>query len=94
MIERASTRWESDGIPANPEAWVLTVARNRLRDLWRSSGHRLSTSLPRIDRSADELDLPEIPDSCLGSRRFGRLVATRTPTRRAPSGASHRLAAL
>jgi predicted RNA polymerase sigma factor len=31
-LERALTRWPADGIPANPEGWVLTVARNRLRD--------------------------------------------------------------
>ncbi len=28
-LERALTRWRDVGIPANPEAWVLTVARNR-----------------------------------------------------------------
>ena len=31
-LERALTRWPTDGVPANPEAWLLTVARNRLRD--------------------------------------------------------------
>ncbi len=61
-FERALTRWEADGIPANPEAWVLTVARNRLRDLWRSSGYRLSAPLDGIDRGAAELDVSEIPD--------------------------------
>ncbi|MDT5177123.1 MAG: hypothetical protein QOJ95_1321 [Mycobacterium sp.] len=50
-FERALTRWESDGIPANPEAWLLVVARNRLRDLWKSSGYRLSAPL---DESAWE----------------------------------------
>src|SRR5690348_4550331 len=33
-LERALARWPFDGIPTNPEGWVLTVARNRLRDLW------------------------------------------------------------
>ena len=31
-LERALVRWPADGIPTNPEGWVLTVARNRLRD--------------------------------------------------------------
>jgi RNA polymerase sigma-70 factor, ECF subfamily len=29
-LERALTRWPRDGIPDNPEGWILTVARNRL----------------------------------------------------------------
>ena len=33
--ERALTHWRDDGVPANPEGWVLTVARNRLRDRWK-----------------------------------------------------------
>src|SRR5258705_7391608 len=28
-LERALARWPDDGIPANPEGWLLTVARNR-----------------------------------------------------------------
>jgi predicted RNA polymerase sigma factor len=48
-FERALTRWESDGIPANPAAWVLVVARNRLRDLWKSSGYRLKAPLDETD---------------------------------------------
>ncbi|MCW2553029.1 MAG: putative polymerase sigma factor containing a repeat domain, partial [Mycobacterium sp.] len=48
-FERALTRWESDGIPANPAAWILVVARNRLRDLWKSSGYRLKAPLDETD---------------------------------------------
>ncbi|MFI5086198.1 MAG: sigma factor, partial [Actinomycetales bacterium] len=36
-LERALRRWPRDGIPDNPEGWLLTVARNRLRDLYRSA---------------------------------------------------------
>ena len=36
-LERALARWPDDGIPDNPEGWVLTVARNRLRDIWKSA---------------------------------------------------------
>jgi RNA polymerase sigma-70 factor, ECF subfamily len=66
-LERALTHWAADGIPANPQAWVLVVARNRLRDLWKSAGHRLTTPLDEGDWEegafADESDGPaEIPD--------------------------------
>lgn len=32
---RALERWPVDGVPAQPEAWLLTVARNRTLDAWR-----------------------------------------------------------
>ena len=48
-IERALARWPDDGIPANPEAWILTVARNRLRDMWKSSAYRMTDPLDEID---------------------------------------------
>ena len=37
-LERALARWPDDGIPDNPDGWILTVARNRLRDMWKSVG--------------------------------------------------------
>jgi predicted RNA polymerase sigma factor len=66
-LERALTRWPVEGIPANPEGWILTVARNRLRDRWTSHAYRMTGPLPETDSAATELtdDLPDmdaIPD--------------------------------
>jgi RNA polymerase sigma-70 factor, ECF subfamily len=63
-FERALARWPDDGIPTNPEGWVLTVARNRLRDVWKSSGYRLTESLNESDYAATSLDdeMRAIPD--------------------------------
>jgi predicted RNA polymerase sigma factor len=61
-LERALTRWPVDGIPANPEGWVLTVARNRLRDLWKSHAYRMTDPLPEVACDTSELDLDAIPD--------------------------------
>ena len=65
-LERALSRWPADGIPANPEAWLLTVARNRLRDMWKSHAYRMTEPLSEIDDSPAELsdgaDMSEIPD--------------------------------
>ena len=36
-FERALRTWPSQGVPGNPDAWLLTVARNRLRDQWKSA---------------------------------------------------------
>jgi RNA polymerase sigma-70 factor (ECF subfamily) len=63
-LERALARWPDDGIPANPEGWLLTVARNRLRDVWKSSGYRLTDPLDEVEHASTPLDddMPAIPD--------------------------------
>jgi predicted RNA polymerase sigma factor len=61
-LERALIRWPAEGIPANPEGWVLTVARNRLRDHWKSHAYRMTDPFPEIACDATELDLDAIPD--------------------------------
>jgi predicted RNA polymerase sigma factor len=64
-LERALTRWTDDGIPANPEGWILTVARNRLRDLWKSSAYRATEPLGETFDMPSTLevgDMIAIPD--------------------------------
>jgi predicted RNA polymerase sigma factor len=61
-LERALTRWPVEGIPVNPEGWVLTVARNRLRDVWKSHAYRMTDTLPEIACDTSEMDLDTIPD--------------------------------
>lgn len=64
-IERALTRWPRDGIPDNPEGWILTVARNRLRDLWKSHGYRMTEPLLEKNGGAETFGIGDpdaIPD--------------------------------
>jgi RNA polymerase sigma-70 factor (ECF subfamily) len=67
-VERALTRWPDDGVPDNPEAWLLVVARNRLRDVWKSAARQTSRPLDEMDWDKDEFgtfDEPvgsDIPD--------------------------------
>jgi RNA polymerase sigma-70 factor (ECF subfamily) len=64
-FEAALRTWPSAGVPGNPDAWLLTVARNRLRDYWKSA--RVQRSVP-LDAGQDELvhlddvDVDSIPD--------------------------------
>lgn len=64
-FERALRTWPTQGIPERPEAWLLTVARNRLRDEWRSARVQRTDALD-VERDAppylDDPDLDEIPD--------------------------------
>ncbi|NDZ94015.1 RNA polymerase subunit sigma-70 [Streptomyces sp. SID6673] len=47
-FERALTRWPVDGVPRDPDGWLLTVARNRQRDRWRSAAVRTSVPLDAV----------------------------------------------
>ncbi len=57
-FERALRLWPVEGVPANPEGWLVTVARNRLRDLLASAAQRTSVALePGLDvADPSELD--------------------------------------
>ncbi|NJP93097.1 RNA polymerase subunit sigma-70 [Nonomuraea sp. FMUSA5-5] len=67
-FEQALTRWPRDGVPDNPEGWLLTVARNRQRDFWKSAAHRRSAPLEEAADGGsaagplDELDADAIPE--------------------------------
>jgi RNA polymerase sigma-70 factor (ECF subfamily) len=39
-FERALATWPATGVPDNPEGWLLTVSRNRMRDVLRSAAVR------------------------------------------------------
>ncbi|MCU1558024.1 MAG: polymerase subunit sigma-70 [Microbacteriaceae bacterium] len=65
-FESALTNWPTRGVPGNPEGWLLTVARNRLKDLYRSSAHRTSVPLDETEEAGEfEFDLDSIPDKRL-----------------------------
>ncbi len=64
-FERALRTWPAQGVPGNPDAWLLSVARNRLRDHWKSA--RVQRIFPLdVERDApvhvDDLDVDAIPD--------------------------------
>lgn len=64
---QALRSWPETGVPNNPEAWLLTVARNRRHDLRRSAAHRLTETLDDVAHAdalsvVQELDPDAIPD--------------------------------
>lgn len=66
-FEQALRTWPESGVPGNPEGWLLTVARNRLRDLWKSAAHRTSTEL---DAAADLGVIDDLDPAALTERRL------------------------
>jgi RNA polymerase sigma-70 factor (ECF subfamily) len=64
-FERALRTWPSQGVPASPDAWLLTVARNRLRDEWKSARVQRGAPLDAARDAlapADDVDVDAIPD--------------------------------
>lgn len=63
--EAAVRTWPGQGVPGNPGGWLLTVARNRLRDRWRAAEFRRTVALD-VERDSpawlDDLDVDAIPD--------------------------------
>lgn len=63
-FETALTRWPLDGVPANPEAWLLTVARRKTIDALRGRRRGEEAAawlewLAALETPADELALPD-----------------------------------
>ena len=86
-FERALRHWPVDGVPDRPEAWLLTVARNRLRDHWRSAEVSRTGPLD-VERQApvhlDDLDAVET--DALPERRLELMLVCAHP---AVSRAAH-----
>lgn len=65
-FERALRTWPTAGVPGNPQGWLVTVARNRIRDLLGSAA--LRTAAPLDDQTSAALaeSAPDaIPDKRL-----------------------------
>ncbi len=74
-FESALRTWPTRGVPANPQGWLVTVARNRIRDVLRSAAAR--TAAPLEDDLIAALNAPDpeaIPD-----RRLELLFACAHP---------------
>jgi RNA polymerase sigma-70 factor (ECF subfamily) len=67
-FERALRTWPTQGVPGSPDAWLMTVARNRLRDQWKSARAQRSVPLddapdaPDAPAHIDDIDVDSIPD--------------------------------
>ncbi|MFZ0757800.1 MAG: DUF6596 domain-containing protein, partial [Trebonia sp.] len=62
---RALRTWPAQGVPGNPDAWLLTVARNRLRDEWKSARVQRAVALDAVPDTLahiDGVDVDAIPD--------------------------------
>lgn len=79
-FEQALTTWPQRGVPTNPEGWLLTVARNRQRDAWKSAAHRTSTPLEAAtDQGRDAVAALDVDPDAIGDDRLALLFVCAHP---------------
>jgi predicted RNA polymerase sigma factor len=69
---QALKTWPERGVPGNPEAWLLTTARNHQRDRWRSAASRLDVPLDDDDGTTqdDDMGVLEFKNPASGALAF------------------------
>jgi len=77
-LEQALITWPGTGVPDNPEGWLLIVARNRQRDMWKSAARRTRADLDQSDPSP-RTRLEEIDPDAIGDRRLELMFACAHP---------------
>ena len=83
-LERAVSVWRKQGVPANPEGWLYSVALNVRKDVWKSAAARTSAVWdPEVHEgsgSAGPSDPEASPDpDALPDRRLELLAACAHP---------------
>jgi RNA polymerase sigma-70 factor (ECF subfamily) len=65
-FERALRTWPRTGVPENPQGWLVTVARNRIRDVFASAAVRTAAPLDNdLAAALTEPDADAFPDKRL-----------------------------
>lgn len=85
-FERALRTWPDDGTPGNPAGWLLTVARNRLRDRWRSAEVRRTEPLDPVAHAPVHLDaLDAVDPDAVPDKRLELMLVCAHPAIAAPA---------
>ena len=76
-LEQALQTWPKGGVPKNPAAWLLTVARNRMRDHWKSPA--LRRQAPLVVERDSPVHFDAIDPDAIGDRRLELLLVCAHP---------------
>jgi predicted RNA polymerase sigma factor len=74
---QAIEAWPNKGVPTNPEAWLMTVAKNRQLDVWRSAAHQ--TSVPLIEEEVEDVLVTDVDHDAIPDERLKLLFVCAHP---------------
>jgi predicted RNA polymerase sigma factor len=74
---QAVETWPNKGVPTNPEAWLMAVAKNRQLDVWRSAAHQ--TSVPLIEEEVEDVLITDIDHDAIPDERLKLLFVCAHP---------------
>lgn len=76
-LERALRTWPERGVPTNPDGWILTVARNRLRDRWKSA--EVSRTAPLVPEHHAPVHLDAVDVEAITDKRLELMLVCAHP---------------
>lgn len=76
-FERALRTWPEAGVPRSPDAWLLIVARNRLKDHWASAATR--TAVPLVPERHGGSHEEDVDPDAVGDRRLELMLVCAHP---------------
>ncbi len=82
----ALNSWPAQGVPASPEAWLLTAARRRAMDAARRGRTRIQAE-PRLEMMMDELAADQAADRPIPDARLRLIFACAHPAIAPPARA-------
>lgn len=78
-LERALATWPERGVPENPAAWLLTVARNRRRDRWKSAEATRTEPLDLDETRVHGAVVDEVDPEAIGDHRLELMLVCAHP---------------
>src|SRR5690606_17408306 len=78
-LERALATWPERGLPENPAAWLLTVARNRRRDRWESAEAARTEPLDLDETRVHGAVVDEVDPEAIGDHRLELMLVCAHP---------------
>jgi predicted RNA polymerase sigma factor len=74
---QAVEAWPNKGVPTNPEAWLMAVAKNRQLDVWRSAAQQTRVAL--VEEEVEDVLITDVDHDAIPDERLKLLFVCAHP---------------